>query len=94
MKSQSWVILEIGAALVFLATLSFFMTPAYEKGVWTIVGALVLAFGNALGVKSGSTMPQQTTDAKPGQTATSETAIKTTPDPPLTPGEPPASTRV
>ena len=69
MKSTSWVIIELGAALVFLATVSFFFTPAYEKGVWSIMGALILAFGNALGVKSGGALPQQVGDAQPGQSS-------------------------
>ena len=98
MKSSSWVIVELGVALVFLATLSFFYSPAYEKGVWLIMGALVLAFGNALGVKSGSSMPQQTTDAKPGQTSQADIFTRTTPEPPApaaplaptTPAAPPA----
>ncbi len=89
MKSNSWVVVEIGGALVFLCTMSFIFTPAYEKGVWLIVGALVLAFGNALGVKSGSSIPQQAGDVKPGQATESETTTKTKsteqPPPPETP---------
>ena len=39
MKSESWIIAELGGALVLLAGLSFFYTPVYEKGAWFVMGA-------------------------------------------------------
>ena len=76
MKSESWLIVELGAALIGLAILAFFHAPVYEKCVWFIVGVLATQFGNVMGYKFGRSMPQQTSDPKAGQASTSD--IKTT----------------
>lgn len=77
MKSNSWVVVELGAGLLLAMGLSFFVSPAYEKGVWLILGALVMAFGNAMGTKSGAAMPAQAGDVKPGQDSKSTTTVET-----------------
>jgi hypothetical protein len=88
MKSNSWIILELLIGLLGLSVLSFFVSPSYEKGVWAIMGALIMAFGNAMGTKSGSSMPQQVTDAKPGQSSQVQSTIETVPEPPAEPAAP------
>jgi hypothetical protein len=39
--------------LLIFGALSFFVTPAYEKGVWLIVGALVSGLSGLFGFKFG-----------------------------------------
>ena len=78
MKSESWIIAELGAALLLLAGLSFFLTPSYEKGAWFIMGAFVAGFNLVLGYKFGKGMPEQAGDAKPGQTSQTKSVIETT----------------
>jgi hypothetical protein len=88
MKSENWIIVELGACLMGLALLSFFYTPSYEKAVWFLIGVFATQFGNIMGYKFGRSLPQQTTDARPGQT--SQVKMETTPDPP-TPPTPPSA---
>jgi hypothetical protein len=83
MKSESWLIVQFGAALLALGLLSFFVVPAYEKGAWAIMTGFLTAMGTVMGYKFGRSMPQQSTDAKPGQTSQVQTSISNTPDPPV-----------
>ena len=84
MSGASWIVLECLIALVVFGAFSFFVKPAYEFGVGLIIGALISTLNNAAGVKSGSSMPEQPGDPKPGQTSQSETntKIETAPPPP------------
>ena len=77
MKSESWIILELGVALLLLAALSFFVIPAYEKGAWFAFGTFASGFALVLGYKFGKGMPDQAGDAKPGQSTQTETSSKT-----------------
>lgn len=92
MKSENWIIVEFAAALFILGFVSFFKVPAYERGVWFVAGAFSVALTAIMSYKFGKNMPQQSTDAKPGQTSQTESTIKTTPDPPATPATPAAPT--
>jgi hypothetical protein len=76
MKSESYIIVELGAALLILSFLSFFFIPAYEKGAWFAIGVFSNGFSLVLGYKFGKGMPEQAGDAKPGQTSQSETTTK------------------
>jgi hypothetical protein len=76
MKGSSWVILECIIVLTVLGIASFFVKPHYELGVGMIIAAIIGVLNQIAGVKSGSSMPDQATDRKPGQT--SELEIKTT----------------
>ena len=78
MKSESWIIVELGMALLLLALLSFFLTPAYEKGAWFAIGIFANGLSLVLGYKFGKGMPEQAGDAKPGQASQTETTSKTT----------------
>jgi hypothetical protein len=77
MKSESWIIVELGAALLLLACLCFFRLPIYEKGAWFIIGAFVAAFNLVMGYKFGKGMPEQAGDAKPGQSSQTTIATQT-----------------
>ena len=87
MKSESWIILELGAALLGLAVLSFFRVPSYEKAAWFIIGAFATAFGMVMGYKFGKSMPQQANDPKAGSTSVSDTRV-TSSVPPVPVGPP------
>ena len=78
MKSESWIIAELGAALLLLSILCFFMTPAYEKGAWFVMGVFASGFSLVLGYKFGKGMPEQAGDAKPGQASQTKTTSETT----------------
>jgi hypothetical protein len=78
MKSESWIIAELGCALLLLAILSFFRAPIYEKGAWFVMGAFVAGFNLVLGYKFGKGMPEQAGDAKPGQASQTKTTSETT----------------
>jgi hypothetical protein len=82
LKSESWIIIELTAILLVLAGLSCFFVPAYEKGFWYIIGIIGTALGMVMGYKFGRSMPQQSTDAKPGQTSQVQTNVATVPEPP------------
>ena len=71
MKSQSWIILEIGGALFLLGLLSFFYAPAYEKGLWTVITIFGVQLANLLGSKSGSSLPQQVGGPREGDQSSS-----------------------
>lgn len=73
MKSENWLIIELGAALFALALMAFFFTPAYEKAAWFIIGVIGNQLANVIGYKFGRSMPQQAGDQKPGQTSTTST---------------------
>lgn len=63
-----WVILICIAALLALALVSFFFQPAYEKGVWYVMGAIGALLSAAAGAKFGLTVPKadSPTDAPKG----------------------------
>ncbi len=77
MKSESWIILELGGVLMVLAALSFFMVPAYEKGVWFAYGTFAAGFSMVMGYKFGKGMPEQSGDIKRGQVVQTESEVKT-----------------
>jgi len=83
MKSESWIVAELGAALLFLGLLSFFFVPAYEKGSSLVMDCFKVGFGLVLGYKFGKGMPEQAGDAKPGQTSQTKSVIETTSQAPL-----------
>ena len=56
-------------ALVVMGGMSFFYNPVYEKAVWFIIGALVTAFTTVIGYKFGRSMPEQSSDPRPGQSS-------------------------
>ena len=85
LKSESWIIIELTAMLLVLAGLSCFFVPAYEKGFWYIIGVIGTALGMVMGYKFGRSMPQQATDAKPGQTSQTSSQVTTIPEPPAIP---------
>jgi hypothetical protein len=78
MKSESWIILELLAALLLVTILCFIWTPSYEKGVWFALGAIVSGFNLVLGYKFGKGMPDQAGDAKPGQASQTKTVTEVT----------------
>jgi hypothetical protein len=82
MKSESWLIVQVGLILAILTTLCFFVVPVYEKGAWAGLVVFSTAFSGLLGYKFGRSMPQQTTDAKPGQSSQADTHVITVPEPP------------
>ena len=43
------------AALVGFGIISFYVSPAYEKGVWVVLGAIISSLSGALGFKFGVT---------------------------------------
>lgn len=59
MKSETWIILELGAALLILCVLAFFFNPTYEKAVWFVIGVFASAFTTVIGYKFGRSLPQQ-----------------------------------
>ena len=75
MKSESWIIAELGASLLLVTILCFFRLPVYEKGAWFIIGAFVAAFNLVMGYKFGKGMPDQATDAKPAQSTQSTSTV-------------------
>jgi hypothetical protein len=88
MKSDSWVVLECLVILALFGGASFLWEPKYAFGLGVAMTAVVSALNNAMGTKSGAKMPQQSTDAKPGQTSDTTSKITTIPDPPATPVAP------
>ena len=90
MKSENWIIVELGSALLLLTVLGFFRTPAYEKLVWFAAGTFSSQFCAVVGYKFGRSLPQQVGDAKPGQSSQTDTTTRVTaPDP-----APPADTLI
>ena len=71
MSGDSWLILELGAALLAMALFSVFFTPSYPKAFDRITDVLAFAFTAAVTYKWGRSMPQQASDPKPGQTSQS-----------------------
>jgi hypothetical protein len=82
MKSESWIVIECLTILALMGGASFFFEPKYSFGVGVVLTAVVSILNNALGAKTGGTMPQQTTDAKPGQSSQADTHVITVPEPP------------
>ena len=84
MSANSLIVLECLIVLTAFGILSFFQEPKYGMGVGLIIAALIGLLNNAAGVKSGSKMPEQAGEPKPGQTSQVETRIQTD-VPPTTP---------
>jgi len=63
-SANSWLAIECLLVLAVLGLASFFWEPKYPVGLMMIITALVSTLSNALGVKSGSKMPEQIGDAK------------------------------
>ena len=83
MKSETnWIILGCGGAILILGVMSFFRVPAYEKGGWEAMTIFSTALGTIMGYKFGRSMPEQSTDAKPGQSSQVQSTIATTSAPP------------
>ena len=78
MKSENWIIVELGAALLLLSLVGFFRIPAYGKLVDYVSGAFAAAFATVVGYKFGRSMPQQAGDAKPGQSSKTTTESEIT----------------
>jgi hypothetical protein len=81
-KSDTWFIIEVAVILAALGFLSFWQVPVYEKGAAMIMTVFADALKVLLGYKFGKSMPQQSTDAKPGQTSGADIKITTVPEPP------------
>lgn len=92
MKSESWLIIQLGGALLVLGLMSFFVVPLYEKGAWFVMGAIYGAFNAVIGYKFGRSMPEQKGDPKPGQESKTEiiTTSALAPAPPDMPAAPPS----
>jgi hypothetical protein len=86
MSGDSWLVVELGAALLFLAALSFFVVPAYSKAADRVTEVIAIAFTSVISYKFGRSMPQQAGDPKPGQS--SQTSVITKADPPPAPPPP------
>lgn len=84
MKSDSWIVVECLVILALMGLASFFIEPRYAFGVGVVMTAVVSVLNNVLGTKSGGKMPEQSTDARPGQSSTVDSKISTVPDPPPT----------
>jgi len=82
MKSENWIIVEALAFLWSVTVLGFFRVPAYDKGVWFIVGVVAGVLTTVIGYKFGRSMPAQAGDQKPGQTSETKTTTETAPPPP------------
>jgi len=78
MNSNQWIALECLGVLAIIGLASFFWEPKYGVGLGMIIGAIIAALNNALGVQSGSHLPEQAGDAKLGQSSQTETTSKTT----------------
>jgi hypothetical protein len=76
-KSESWLIIQVGVVLALLTALSFFKVPVYEKGAWAGLVVFSSAFSGLLGYKFGRSMPSQAGDVREGQASTSTTTVET-----------------
>ena len=83
MKSESWIIAELGLALLIFGILSFFRIPSYEKAAWFVIGSFSTAFSVVIGYKFGRSMPQQASDPKIGQISKSEVTTSSEELPPV-----------
>lgn len=52
------IIYVLVAVLVIFGALSFFFAPAYEKGAWLIIGAMVAGLSGMFGFKFGVHVPK------------------------------------
>jgi hypothetical protein len=84
LKSDTWFIIEVALILAVLGVLSFWQVPVYEKGAAMVMVVFADALKVLLGYKFGRSMPQQTTDAKPGQSSVVDSKITNVPEPPPT----------
>lgn len=55
MNTADRIIYACLTILLLLGILSFFQSPAYEKGAWVVLGAVSSALSGALGFKFGVT---------------------------------------
>ena len=88
MSGDSWLVVELGMALLLLAILSFFFIPAYAKAMDRVTDVIAIAFTAVISYKFGRSMPQQAGDPKPGQS--SQSSVTTKADTPLDSKVPPA----
>jgi hypothetical protein len=84
MKSSSWVIIACMIILALLGGASFFLDPKYGYGVLAVLTTISAVLTHQLGSVSGSTLPEQLGEPKPGQTATTDTHTESAvpPNPP------------
>lgn len=85
MKSESWLVIQFGAALLALGLMSFFFTPAYEKGAWAVITVFISVLSAIIGYKFGKSLPEQITDPKIGQSSTPAIETKTQSPPEVSP---------
>jgi len=78
MNGNQWVAVECLLGLVAFGISSFFWKPTDSAVLMIVITAIVSALNNALGVQSGSHLPEQAGDAKPGQASHTETTSRTT----------------
>lgn len=91
MKSESWIIIELLAAVLILTALGYFFIPAYGPGVTFGMQAIVAAFNMVIGYKFGRSMPEQSGDPKPGQDTKTEVSTKVTTASPVEPPKDPVA---
>lgn len=89
MNSNQWIALECLVGLIVIGLAAFFWKPQYEFGAGAVITALVSALNNSLGVQSGSKMPEQAGDPKPGQSSQTKSTVEVNKQAPLEPSEPP-----
>jgi protein-S-isoprenylcysteine O-methyltransferase Ste14 len=88
MSGDSWLVVELGLALLVITVFSFFFSPTYAKSVDRITDVLAIAFTSVISYKFGRTMPQQASDPKVGQASTSDVHQSSTQLPPeVVPGK-------
>jgi hypothetical protein len=85
MSGKSWVVLECLIGLTVIGIICIFREPKYAVGVLLVANTLANIAVNIVGVQSGKGLPDQATDARPGQTSTTQTETSTVPVPPVTP---------
>ena len=59
------IIYSLLALLLIFGALSFFVQPAYEKGVWLVLGAIVSGLSGLFGFKFGVHIPKPDPAAAP-----------------------------
>ena len=65
MNTADRIIYACLLALFLMGILSFFQSPAYEKGAWVVLGAISTALSGALGFKFGVTTEKSLHGAPP-----------------------------
>ena len=72
-RASSWIATVCLVILASMGTCAFFWQPKDVGLVSTVLVAIAGVLNQVLGVKAGGSMPQQASDAKPGQSSTTET---------------------